>query len=305
MAIQTSAQWAKSLWPGINKWYGDEYNQYPVEWENIFDKETSTRQYEEDVGIAGYGLLQVKPEGSPISYDSARQGFTTRYNHIVYSLGFIITREIFDDDQYDVVGKRRAQGLAFSVRQTKEVIGANVLNNAFSSSYVGGDGVELISNAHVNVSGGTWSNRPTTYADLSEASLEQAYIDIANFKDDRGLRIAVLPNKLIVPVQLTFEAERILKTAQRVGTSNNDINVLKQMGMFPGGVHVNHYLNDSGNDAWFIKTNVKNGLKYYERNGDEFGMDNDWDTENAKFKARFRCSFGWTDPRGAYGSAGA
>ena len=253
--------------------------------------------------MSGYGLLQVKNEGNPISYDSARQGFTTRYNHIVYALGFVITREIFDDDQYDVVGKRRAQGLAFSVRQTKEVIGANVLNNAFSASYTGGDGVALISNAHPNVSGGTWSNRPATYADLSEASLEQAYIDIADFRDDRGLRIAVMPNKLIIPRQLTFEAERILKTAQRVGTSNNDINVLKQMGMFPGGIHVNHYLTDA--DAWFIKTNAKNGLKYYERNGDEFGMDSDWDTENAKYKARFRCSFGWTDPRGAYASEGA
>ncbi len=303
MSVQTSAQWAKSLWPGINKWYGDEYNQYPVEWTNIFDQEKSTRQYEEDVGMSGYGLLQVKNEGNPISYDSARQGFTTRYNHIVYALGFVITREIFDDDQYDVVGKRRAQGLAFSVRQTKEVIGANVLNNAFSASYTGGDGVALISNAHPNVSGGTWSNRPATYADLSEASLEQAYIDIADFRDDRGLRIAVMPNKLIIPRQLTFEAERILKTAQRVGTSNNDINALKQMGMFPGGIHVNHYLTDA--DAWFIKTNAKNGLKYYERNGDEFGMDSDWDTENAKYKARFRCSFGWTDPRGAYASEGA
>ncbi len=303
MSVQTSAQWAKSLWPGINKWYGDEYNQYPVEWTSIFDQEKSTRQYEEDVGMSGYGLLQVKNEGNPISYDSARQGFTTRYNHIVYALGFVITREIFDDDQYDVVGKRRAQGLAFSVRQTKEVIGANVLNNAFSASYTGGDGVALISNAHPNVSGGTWSNRPTTYADLSEASLEQAYIDIADFRDDRGLRIAVMPNKLIIPRQLTFEAERILKTAQRVGTANNDINVLKQMGMFPGGIHVNHYLTDT--DAWFIKTNAKNGLKYYERNGDEFGMDSDWDTENAKYKARFRCSFGWTDARGAYASEGA
>ena len=299
MSVQTSAQWAKSLWPGINKWYGDEYNQYPVEWTNIFDQEKSTRQYEEDVGMSGYGLLQVKNEGNPISYDSARQGFTTRYNHIVYALGFVITREIFDDDQYDVVGKRRAQGLAFSVRQTKEVIGANVLNNAFSASYTGGDGVALISNAHPNVSGGTWSNRPATYADLSEASLEQAYIDIADFRDDRGLRIAVMPNKLIIPRQLTFEAERILKTAQRVGTANNDINALKQMGMFPGGIHVNHYLTDAEN--WFIKTNAKNGLKYYERNGDEFGMDSDWDTENAKYKARFRCSFGWTDARGAYG----
>ena len=221
----------------------------------------------------------------------------------MYSLGFIITREIFDDDQYDVVGKRRAQALAFSVRQTKEIIGANVLNNAFSGSYTGGDGVALIANNHPNVSGGTWSNRPTTYADLSEASLEQAYIDIAGFTDDRGLRIAVIPNKLIVPVTLTFEAERILKTAHRVGTANNDINVINQMGMFPGGVHVNHYLTDT--DAWFIKTNAKNGLKYFERRGDEFGMDNDWDTENAKFKASFRASWGWTDARGAYASQGA
>jgi len=253
--------------------------------------------------VSGYGLLRVKPEGAPIEYDSARQGFTTRYNHVVYSLGFIITREIFDDDQYDVVGKRRAQALAFSVRQTKEIIGANVLNNGWTPGYTGGDGQTLFSTLHPNVSGGTWSNRPTTNADLSEASLEQAYIDIANFTDDRGLRIAVIPNKLIVPVTLTFEAERILKTANRVGTANNDINVINQMGMFPGGVHVNHYLVDP--DAWFIKTNAKNGLKYFERRGDEFSMDNDWDTENAKFKASFRASWGWTDPRGAYASQGA
>lgn len=297
-----SSSFAKALWPGVNAWYGKEYAEYPVEWDELFEKFTSRKQYEEDVGISSFGLLTVKPEGSAVTYDTERQGFTTRYTHVVYASGFQITREIMEDDQYDVVGQRRAQGLAFSVRQTKEVIGANVYNRAFNSSYVGGDGVSMINASHPNVAGGTWSNQIATAADLSEAALEQACIDIANFTNDRGLRIAVRPQKLILPIQLEFEAERILKTERRVGTNNNDINALKQTGRFPGGIVLNHYLTNPL--AWFIRTDAKNGLKMFERRGDEFEMENDFETENARFKATSRYSFGWTDPRAIYASAG-
>jgi Mu-like prophage major head subunit gpT len=300
--IINSSSFAKALWPGVNAWYGKSYDEYPVEWDMLFDKFTSRKQYEEDVGISSFGLANVKPEGSPIQYDSENQTFTTRYTHIVYALGFIITREIMEDDQYDVVGQRKAQGLAFSIRQTKEVVGANVYNRAFNGAYVGGDGVSMISNAHPNFAGGTWSNQIATAADLSEASLEQACIDIANFTNDRGLRIAVRPQSIVLPIQLEFEAERILKTERRVGTNNNDLNALKETGRFPKGCILNHYLTNPL--AWFIRTDVKNGLKMFERRGDEFEMDNDFDTENARFKATSRYSFGWTDPRAIYGSAG-
>ena len=300
--ITNSSSFAKALWPGVNAWYGKEYDEYPVEWDKLFDKFTSRKQYEEDIGVSSFGLLTVKPEGSPITFDSETQTFTTRYTHIVYALGFIITREIMEDDQYDVVGQRKAQGLAFSVRQTKEVIGANVYNRAFNSSYVGGDGVSLVNASHPLFAGGTWSNQISTAADLSEAALEQACIDIANFTNDRGLRIAVRPESLILPIQLEFEAERILKTERRVGTDNNDINALRQTGRFPKGIILNHYF--SNPLAWFIRTDVKNGMKFFERRGDEFEMDNDFDTENARFKATSRYSFGWTDARALYASPG-
>lgn len=303
MAVMTSSSFAKLLWPGLNAIWGEAYKEYPVEWEGYgFEKLTSDRAYEEDVGYSSFGLAQAKPEGSSISYDSERQGYTTRYSHLTYGLGFIITREMYEDDQYDKVGKKKAQGLAFSLRQTKEVLAANIFNNAFNSSFTGGDGKELISNAHVNIAGGTWSNRPTTYADLSEASLEQAVIDIAAYTNDRGLKIAVRPKKLIIPWTLAFEAERILKTEGRVGTDLNDINAFKNMGLVPE-VQVSHFFTDL--DAWFLVTDVPDGLKYFERRADEFNMDNDFDTENAKYKATFRASWGWTDPRSVYGSQGA
>lgn len=302
MSVINSSNFAKALWPGVNAWYGKAYDEYPVEWQKLFDKFTSRKQFEEDVGVSSFGLAVVKGEGAPITYDSERQAFITRYTHIVYALGFIITREIYEDDQYDVVGQRKAQGLAFSMRQTKEIVGANIYNRAFNSSYVGGDGVSLINASHPNFAGGTWSNQIATAADLSEAALEQACIDIAGFTNDRGLKIAVRPKTLVIPKELMFEASRILKSEGRVGTDNNDINVLKNMGMIPETV-VNHYLTDT--DAWFIKTDVSNGLKYFERRGDEFDMDEDFDTENAKYKATARYSFGWTDPRALYASAGA
>lgn len=302
MSVITSGSFAKALWPGVNAWYGKEYDEYPVEYTQLFEKNTSSRAFEEDVGVSSFGLAVVKPEGASISYDSERQGFITRYNHVVYALGFIITREMMDDDLYDVVGQRKAQGLAFSMRQTKETIAANVYNRAFNASYTGGDGKEMIATDHPNVAGGTWSNELTTAADLSEAALEQAYIDISAFTNDRGLLIGVRPKCLVIHPSNMFEVKRILGSEKQVDSANNNLNALKTMGVIPEVV-VNHYLTDS--DAWFIRTNVKNGLKYWERRADSFDMDNDWDTENAKFKATSRYSFGWTDPRAIYGSAGA
>lgn len=300
--IITSSSFAKLLWPGLNSIYGKEYADYPVEWDKLFEKNSSDRAYEEDLGLSSFGLAAVKNEGAPIQYDTERQGFTSRYNHVVYALGFIVTREIFEDDQYGKVGAQKAKALARSMRQTKEIVGANIYNRAFDSTYKGGDGVELISASHPNVAGGVFSNKIATAADLSEAALEQAVIDIAGFRDDRGLLIAARPQQLVIPYQQTFEVKRILGADGRVGTDLNDPNVLKDMGLF-SNVTINHYLTDA--DAWFIRTNVKDGIKYFERRGDAFEMDNDFDTENAKFKATARYSFGWSDPRSIYGSAGA
>lgn len=309
MSVITTSSFAKALWPGVNTWYGEAYNQFPVEWDKLFEKNTSRRAFEEDVGASYFGLASVKNEGAPITYDSSRQGFTSRYNHVVYALGFVITREAVDDDLYDIVGKQKAQSLAFSMRQTKEIVAANVYNRAFNTSYVGGDGATLIacaggggSASAPNIAGGTYTNGVAVASDLSEAALEQAVIDMAGFTNDRGLKIAVRPKSLIIPVQLTFEAQRILKTEGRVGTDLNDLNAIKTMGLIPE-VIVNHYLTDA--DAWFIRTDVGNGLKYFERRGDEFAMDEDFDTENAKYKATARYSFGWTDRRAIYGSPGA
>ena len=302
MGVITTSSFAKALWPGVNAWYGKAYNDYSTEWDKLFEKNTSKKAYEEDVGLTGFGLARVKAEGAPIEYDSERQGFTTRYNHVVYALGFIVTREMFEDDQYDVVGQRKAKGLARSMRQTKEIIGANIYNRAFNSAYTGGDGKELIATDHPNVTGGTWSNELATASDLSEAALEQAAIDIYAFTDDRGLLIAAKPKKLVIASGNQFEAARILTADGRTGTDSNDQNILKNKGIIPETI-VNHYLTDT--DAWFVLTDIQDGLKYFERRGDAFEMDNDFDTENAKFKATARYSFGWTDPRGIYGSPGA
>lgn len=304
MSVINTGSFAKALWPGVNAWYGKAYKEYPEEYLKLFDKFTSRKAFEEDVGISSFGLAVQKSEGTPVTYDTERQAFITRYQHVVYALGFVITREANDDDQYDVVGQRKAQGLAYSMRQTKELIAANVYNRAFNSSYTGGDGKELCATDHPNLKGGTWANELTTAADLSEAALEQACIDIAGFTNDAGLTIAVRPKSLIIPRQLIFEAKRILGSDGRVGTADNDLNALKAMGMIPEVV-TNHYLSETGTDAWFIRTDVANGMKYFERDADSFDMDNDWDTENAKFKARGRYSFGWTDPRALFGSPGA
>lgn len=301
MAINTSS-FAKALYPGVNKWYGAAYDEYPVEYLKLFDKNSSKRNFEEDVGQSGFGLASEKSEGGAISYDTARQGFTTRYTHVVYGLGFVITREMVEDDLYETIGKKKAQALAFSMRQTKEIVAANVYNRAFTAGYTGGDGSILCVSSHPNIAGGTQSNVIATAADLSEAALEQACIDIAGFTDDRGNAIAVRPKQLIIPRQLIWEAKRILGTDGRVDTPNNDLNALKTLGSIPEVV-ANHYLTDT--DAWFVRTDARDGMKYFERRADEFTMDNDFDTENAKFKATGRYVFGWSDWRGVYGSAGA
>ena len=301
MGIITTGSFAKALYPGVNAWYGKAYSEYPVEHKDLFDTFNSRRAWEEDVSVSSFGLAMQKAEGAGVQYDSEQQGFMTRYTHVEYALGFIITRNMVEDDQYDIVGERKAKGLAFSMRQTKETVAANVYNRAFNSSYTGGDGLELISTAHVNVAGGTWSNEIATAADLSEASLEQAVIDIAKFTNDRGLKIAIKPQSLIIPVDLMHEAAKIMKTEYEVGTANNTVNVVRSM--FPMGTKVNHYLTDV--DAWFIRTNAPHGMKHFERRADAFTTDGDFDTDNAKYKATARYSFGWSDPRQLYGSQGA
>lgn len=299
----TSSNFAKLLWPGLNSIYGKAYDEHRVEYTDLFDTYTSKKSFEEDLGITSFGLAQQKGEGNSIAYDDENQAFLTRYGHIVYGLGFIITREMMEDDQYSVVGQRRSKALAFSMRQTKEIVAANVYNRATNSAYKGGDGVEMLSSAHLNHSGGTWSNELTTPADLSEAALEQACIDIMKLTNDRGLNISVMPESLIIPPDLVFEAERILKSPYRAGTADNDINALERMGKFPKGIKVNHYLTDT--NAWFIRNNISDGMKFFQRRAMQFTIDNDFDTENAKFKSTERYSAGWTDPRAIFGSEGA
>jgi hypothetical protein len=300
MAI-TTGNFAKALWPGVNSWYGKEYSEFKVEYTDLFDTYNSRKAWEEDMGITSFGLAQVKGEGASIAYDNEQQGFLTRYTHVTYALGFIITREMVEDDLYDVAGEKKARALAFSMRQTKENIAANVYNRAFNTSYTGGDGKALAVTDHPNVAGGTWSNTLSTAADISEAALEQACIDLGKWTNDRGLRIAVRPRTLIIPVDLDFETNKIMKTEYEVGTNNNTVNVVR--GRFPGGIKINHYLTDT--DAWFIRTDAGDGMKYFTRREAGFDVDDDFDTENAKYKATERYSFGWTDPKAIYASPGA
>lgn len=299
MGVVTTGSIAKAIWPGVNKFYGLGYNEHPTEYDKIFEVVSSNKLYEEDVQLVGTGLAPVKSEANPIAYDTIKQGYTTRYTNVVYALGFQITREMIEDDQYSL-GFKKAQYLGRSIRLTQDIIAANVLNRGFNSSYTGGDGKELFATDHPNISGGTFSNELTTAADLSEASLEQACIDIEGFTDDRGLQMAAMGKKLIIPRQLKFEAHRILKSLQQNDTANNAVNVLNSMGM---EIVLNHYLTDA--DAWFVKTDVQDGLKYFNRRAPEFADDSDFDTENAKFKGSVRFSVGWTDPRGCFGSPGA
>jgi hypothetical protein len=301
MSVINTGSFSKALWPGVNAWYGKAYNDHKVEYTDIFETHKSRKAWEEDVSVSSFGLAQVRGEGAPVVYDSEQQGFLKRYTHVEYALGFIITKNMVDDDLYDVVGQRKAKALARSMRQTKETVGANVLNRAFTSTYTGGDAKELLATDHPNIAGGTYANELTTPADIAEASLEQACIDLGKLTDDRGLKIAVRPQKIIVPVDLDFEVNKIMKTEYEVGTANNTVNLVRSR--FPAGVAINHWLTDT--DAWFIKTDVDNGMKYFERRGDSFDSDNDFNTDNALFKASARYSFGWSDPRSMFGSPGA
>lgn len=301
MSVITSGNFGKALWPGVNSWYGKAYNEFETEYNKIFTTHKSTKAWEEDMSVSSFGLAIQKNEGTGISYDTEMQGFLDRYTHATYGLGFTITREIVEDDQYEVVGQRKASGLAMSMRQTKETVAANIINRAFNTSYTYGDGKALCVSDHPNVAGGTWSNVPSVACDLSEAALEQATIDIGKWTNDRGLKIAVKPQALLVPVDLDFEANKILQTQYEVGTNNNTVNLVRSR--FPKGVIVNHYLTDT--DAWFILTNVSNGFKHFERRADTFSQDEDFDTDNAKYKATARYSFGCSDKRAVYGSQGA
>ena len=300
----TTASHPKALWPGIKQWWGQTYDEHQVEYTDLFDSETSTMNYEEDVQLTGFGLVPQKPEGAGVQYDSEVQGFTTRYTHVAYALGYIVTKEELDDNLYETVSRKRAAALAMSFRQTKENVAANVYNRAFSNSYVGGDNVSLANTAHPNTSGGTWSNRPTVDVDLSEAALEDALIAIMGLQNDRGLLINIMPKTLIIPRQQVFNAQRILHSSYQTGNANNDINVIKSGNYLPGGFKVNHYLTSP--NAWFIRNTIpgKTGMKYYERVGMQFDQDNDFDTMNAKAKGYERYSFGWSDPRAIWGVNG-
>jgi hypothetical protein len=302
MAI-SRAQLLKELLPGLNALFGMEYSRYGEEHKEIFETETSERSFEEETKLSGFGAAPVKAEGSAIAYDNAQEAFTARYTHETIALGFSITEEAIEDNLYDSLSARYTKALARAMAYTKQVKAAAILNNGFNSSYVGGDGVELFSTLHPLVSGGVNSNEPSTAADLNETSLEAAVIQIAGWTDERGLLIAAKPQKLIVPPSLMFVATRLLETELRVATADNDINALKTNGSIPGGYTVNHFLTD--NDAWFLMTDVPNGLKHFVRAPMATSMDGDFDTGNVRYKARERYSFGWSDPLGVFGSPGA
>ncbi len=300
--IITTGSFPRSLLPGVNKWFGDGYNYRAPMWDKIFTQYQSSRNYEFDVAMIPTGLVPVKAQGDGITYDSMQQSFETRYVHVVYASGIIITREEVEDDLYDIVAAKRAEALGRSFATTKEIIAANVLNNGFSGSFVGGDNVALFSTAHP-YQGGTYANRLLVDSDLSESALEQAMIDIYSFVDFRGKPISVMGERLIIPKELTYEAQRILNSNLRVATADNDMNAMKAAGVLPDGIHVNRYLTDT--DAWFVITDCPDGMKMFERRALEVASDNDFDTENMKFKMSERYSFGWSDPKGAFGSPGA
>lgn len=301
MAAVNTGAIAKALQVGVNTWWGMGYGEHPLELDDIFDRETSSKAYEEDVQIVGTGLFPVKAESAGVSYDAIRQGYTQRYTHVTYALGVIFSYEMIADNQYSL-GFKKARYIGFSARQTQETLAANLLNRGFNSSYAFADGKELCATDHPNVTGGTFRNELATSADLSHASLEQAMIDIDAFTDDRGLQIAVVGRKLIVPKELRFEAARILKSTQESGTANNDINAINTETDLSASV--NHYLTDT--DAWFIKTSAMDGMKRFTREAPGAPVrENDFDTRNLKFATFFRESYGVTDVRGIFGSQGA
>ena len=309
MAI-SRAQLLKELLPGLNALFGMEYARYGEEHKEIYETEKSERSFEEETKLAGFSAAPVKNEGSAIAYDNAQEAFTARYTHETIALGFSITEEAIEDNLYDSLSARYTKALARAMSYTKQVKAASVLNNGFSGSYLGGDGVSLFGNnsggtrvGHPLVSGGVNYNSPTTGVDLNETALENAVIQIAAWTDERGLLIAAKPRKLVIPPSLMFVAKRLLDTELRVATADNDINALKQMGAIPEGFTVNHFLTDT--NAWFLTTDVPNGLKHFERMPLANSMDGDFDTGNVRYKARERYSFGWSDPLGVWGSAGA
>ena len=302
MAI-SRAQLAKELEPGLNALFGMEYDRYENEHAEIFDTESSDRAFEEEVLIVGFGNAEVKTEGQGVDYDTASEGFTARYTHETVALAFALTEEAVEDNLYDRLGARYTKALARSMAHTKQVKAANVLNNAFSSSYTGGDGLSLINTAHTLAGGGTWANRASTMSDLNETSLENALIGISTFVDDRNMILALQGSKLIVPPQQQFVADRLIETPGRVGTADNDINAVKNMGLLPQGYSVNHFLTDT--DAWFVLTDCPDGFKHFERSPISTSMEGDFDTGNVRYKARERYSFGWSNPRCVYGSQGA
>lgn len=302
MAI-SRAQLFKELLPGLNKLFGLEYAQYDEEHTMVFSTENSDRSFEEEQKLSGFGSAPVKREGMAIQYDTANEAWTARYTHETIAMGFAITEEAIEDNLYDQLSARYTKALARAMAYTKQVKAASILNNAFSSSFPGGDGKELLATDHPLVSGGTNANEPTVATDLNETALENAVIDIAAWVDERGLLIAARPLKLIIPPALQFVATRLLETDKRVGTADNDINAVKSNGAIPQGYGVMHHLTDT--DAWFLTTDIPNGLKHFTRSPLKTGMDTDFDTGNYRYKSRERYSFGWSDPLALYGSPGA
>ena len=302
MAI-SRAQLLKELVPGLNALFGLEYARYGEEHKEIYETETSERSFEEETKLSGFSAAPVKSEGSAIAYDNAQEAWTARYNHETIAMGFAVTEEAMEDNLYDSLSSRYTKALARGMAYTKQIKGANILNNGFSAQFTYGDGQPLFSTAHPLVNGGTNSNRPTTGADLNETSLENAVIQIAGWTDERGLLIAAKPKKLILPVALQFVATRLLETELRTGTNNNDVNAIKNNGVIPEGYTVNHYLTDT--NAWFLTTDVPNGLKHFIRTPLANSTDGDFDTGNFRYKARERYSFGVSDPLGIYGSPGS
>ena len=302
MAI-SRAQLAKELEPGLNVLFGMEYDRYDAEHAEIYETESSDRAFEEEVMLVGFGNAQTKAEGAGVQFDSASEAFTARYTHETVTLAFALTEEALEDNLYDRLGARYTRALARSMAHTKQVKAAATLNNAFDSNFTGGDGKELCATDHPLAGGGTFRNEPSTAADLNETSLENALIDISTFVDERNLIIALRGVKLIIPPQLQFVADRLLESTLRVGTADNDVNALRNMGMLPDGYTVNHFLTDP--DAFFIKTDAPNGFKHFERSPMATNMEADFDTGNMRFKARERYSFGFSDPRCVFGSPGA
>ena len=300
MAI-SRAQLLKELLPGLNALFGMEYAKYGEEHKEIFESESSDRSFEEETKLSGFSAAPVKDEGSAIEYDNAQEAWTARYTHETVAMGFSVTEEAVEDNLYDSLSARYTKALARAMAYTKQVKGAAILNDAFSTTY--GDGVALCSTSHPLVSGGTNSNTPATAADLNETSLEAAVIQIGGWTDERGLLIAARPRKLVIPSALQFVATRLLETEGRVNTADNDLNALKNNGAIPEGYAINHYLTDT--DAWFLMTDVPNGLKHFTRTPMQTSMDADFDTGNSRYKARERYSFGVSDPLGIFGSPGA